>query len=409
MHLPVPLAQTEDWPKGANRMCESTTGGYNSAAGGNNNNNNNNNNPNQDVWWVEQHVLELQAEHPNELVRTGSPYFLCSALPSHWRSNKTLPVAFKVIALGDIGDGTVVTVRAGNDENCCAELRNCTAVMKNQIAKFNDLRFVGRSGRGKSFTITITVSTTPPQVTTYNKAIKVTVDGPREPRSKTNVTTSGANPLSGGQQQCQSNWAEYSSAYSAYSPPQPPGYYDPHQDAGSQTLHLPAVLPEVSQTEYINTSLTSPTTPMFNSVKADLDPMVGASPRYNESSGYYPNNWTPHNTNYANYPSYYNAPNNNQQYGNAPHMVLYPHIYPTVNQNQIHVHLHGPATDKIFDNFSVHDGLALMPARSSEAAANATADAHSHSQQPPAEQQTQQVVEDDQRQIADPSAVWRPY
>lgn len=38
---------------------------------------------------------------------------------------------------------------------------------------------------GKSFTLTITVSTSPPQITTYNKAIKVTVDGPREPRSKT--------------------------------------------------------------------------------------------------------------------------------------------------------------------------------------------------------------------------------
>lgn len=38
---------------------------------------------------------------------------------------------------------------------------------------------------GKSFTITITVSTSPPQVATYGKAIKVTVDGPREPRSKT--------------------------------------------------------------------------------------------------------------------------------------------------------------------------------------------------------------------------------
>lgn len=38
---------------------------------------------------------------------------------------------------------------------------------------------------GKSFTLTITVSSSPPQVTTYNKAIKVTVDGPREPRSKT--------------------------------------------------------------------------------------------------------------------------------------------------------------------------------------------------------------------------------
>lgn len=35
------------------------------------------------------------------------------------------------------------------------------------------------SGVGKSFTLTITISTSPPQITTYNKAIKVTVDGPR--------------------------------------------------------------------------------------------------------------------------------------------------------------------------------------------------------------------------------------
>lgn len=31
-----------------------------------------------------------------ELVQTGSPNLLCSALPAHWRSNKSLPVAFKV-------------------------------------------------------------------------------------------------------------------------------------------------------------------------------------------------------------------------------------------------------------------------------------------------------------------------
>uniref|UniRef100_A0A452V2X7 Runt domain-containing protein n=1 Tax=Ursus maritimus TaxID=29073 RepID=A0A452V2X7_URSMA len=38
--------------------------------------------------------------------------------------------------------------------------------------------------RGKSFTLTITVFTNPPQVATYHRAIKITVDGPREPRSK---------------------------------------------------------------------------------------------------------------------------------------------------------------------------------------------------------------------------------
>lgn len=127
----------------------------------------------------------LLAEHPGELVRTGCPHVVCTVLPSHWRSNKTLPVAFKVVALGEVGDGTLVTVRAGNDENCCAELRNSTALMKNQVAKFNDLRFVGRSGRGKSFTLTIMLQTVPPQIATLSKAIKVTVDGPREPRSKT--------------------------------------------------------------------------------------------------------------------------------------------------------------------------------------------------------------------------------
>ncbi|MGH0139457.1 UNVERIFIED_CONTAM: hypothetical protein FKN15_032137 [Acipenser sinensis] len=128
-------------------------------------------------------MVEIIADHPAELVRTDSPNFLCSILPSHWRCNKTLPVAFKVVALGEVSDGTVVTVMAGNDENYSAELRNASAVMKNQVARFNDLRFVGRSGRGKSFTLTITVFTNPPQVATYHRAIKVTVDGPREPRN----------------------------------------------------------------------------------------------------------------------------------------------------------------------------------------------------------------------------------
>lgn len=102
---------------------------------------------------AERTLGDFLSEHPGELIRTGSPLFVCTVLPPHWRSNKTLPVAFKVVALGDIGDGTMVTVKAGNDENYCAELRNCTAVMKNQVAKFNDLRFVGRSGRGKSINL----------------------------------------------------------------------------------------------------------------------------------------------------------------------------------------------------------------------------------------------------------------
>ncbi|KAK2711231.1 runt-related transcription factor 1-like isoform X2 [Artemia franciscana] len=124
------------------------------------------------------------AGNANDLVRTGSPAILCSALPTHWRSNKTLPTAFRVVCLSAVEDGTIVTLRAGNDENWSAELRNATAVIKNRVARFNDLRFIGRSGRGKSFTLTIHVASNPPQVATYSKAIKVTVDGPREPRSQ---------------------------------------------------------------------------------------------------------------------------------------------------------------------------------------------------------------------------------
>lgn len=86
-----------------------------------------------------------------QLMRTGSPNIICTQLPSHWRSNKTLPNTFKVIILGgvDVKDGTVVEIKAGNEDNFCGEIRNARALTKNGIAKFHDLRFVGRSGRGK--------------------------------------------------------------------------------------------------------------------------------------------------------------------------------------------------------------------------------------------------------------------
>ncbi|KAL0204396.1 hypothetical protein M9458_002414, partial [Cirrhinus mrigala] len=40
-------------------------------------------------------MVEVLSDHPGELVRTDSPNFLCSVLPTHWRCNKTLPIAFK--------------------------------------------------------------------------------------------------------------------------------------------------------------------------------------------------------------------------------------------------------------------------------------------------------------------------
>lgn len=42
---------------------------------------------------------QVISDHPGELVKTDSPNFLCSVLPTHWRCNKTLPIAFKVCNL----------------------------------------------------------------------------------------------------------------------------------------------------------------------------------------------------------------------------------------------------------------------------------------------------------------------
>lgn len=102
-----------------------------------------------DILAGERTLNTVLKEHPGELVRTGCPNFVCTALPSHWRSNKTLPLTFKVVALEEIKDGTTVTLSAGNEDNHCAELRNSIAFMTNNVAYFNDFRFVGRSGRGE--------------------------------------------------------------------------------------------------------------------------------------------------------------------------------------------------------------------------------------------------------------------
>ncbi|KAL3999084.1 Runt domain family protein [Acanthocheilonema viteae] len=123
-----------------------------------------------------------------KLLPTGCPNVICTALPSHWRSNKSLPLPFTVFALGPVPDGTVVTVAAGNEENCCADLRNNRTQMNGQIARFNDLRFVGKSGRGKNFHLTITIDTKPAQIAIVGKAIKVTVDGPRDSRTNKPLT-----------------------------------------------------------------------------------------------------------------------------------------------------------------------------------------------------------------------------
>ena len=47
-------------------------------------------------WSVGSQVVESLLGENGDLIQTGSPCILCSPLPSHWRSNKSLPGAFKV-------------------------------------------------------------------------------------------------------------------------------------------------------------------------------------------------------------------------------------------------------------------------------------------------------------------------
>ncbi|XP_032519226.1 runt-related transcription factor 3-like isoform X1 [Danaus plexippus] len=357
-------------------------------------------------WWLQSIIDETLGEHP-DLVRTGSPDYMCSMLPQHWRSNKTLPGGFKVVALGDVVDGTQVTVRAGNDENCSAELRNNTAVMKNRIAKFNDLRFVGRSGRGKSFSLTITVSTSPPQVATYLKAIKVTVDGPREPRSKTSTNTSphpirslsfqrsfipsssmamrdmefksstrSLRSLSHEEREYKTNanlpteentgsilgasewntgYPSTATVYPSYPPLQPP-YYKP-----DPTLHIPGVLPEIPigtpdygcyQTSSSGYDKGSPSG--TNSSLTDLNSPSMSTQRYEPN---YYNSWPSNSYNYQ-----YNNINNNPAclqshtpYINPNPQMILPNLYSTVNQNQIHVHLHSSSDKYNLEQYKISD------------------------------------------------------
>uniref|UniRef100_A0A7E4VII0 Runt domain-containing protein n=1 Tax=Panagrellus redivivus TaxID=6233 RepID=A0A7E4VII0_PANRE len=126
--------------------------------------------------------------HINKFNSTASPNIYCTSLPEHWRSNKSLPAPFIVLVLHPVPDGTKVTVAAGNEDNSAADVKNNEAEFIGQMARFSDLRFVGKSGRGKKFNVTITIhhQDGPREVAVLPDIIKVTVDGPRDSRNAAN-------------------------------------------------------------------------------------------------------------------------------------------------------------------------------------------------------------------------------
>lgn len=83
------------------------------------------------------------------LIPTDNPLVLCTPLPLHCRVNSPIHIPFLVVATSHVPDGTLVRLSANNKFNPTADLKNAEALMTSQVAKFPDIRFVGRSGRGE--------------------------------------------------------------------------------------------------------------------------------------------------------------------------------------------------------------------------------------------------------------------
>ncbi|XP_019771336.2 uncharacterized protein LOC109545231 isoform X2 [Dendroctonus ponderosae] len=357
-------------------------------------------------------LYKIQGEHPGEqFAPTGSPYILCSKLPEHWRSNKTLPMGFRVIAATEVLDGTKVVVQAGNDENCTAEMRNYSAVMKNGEAKFNDLRFVGRSGRDPSHPYPMigpvglrrpfhlesnfgNLSFGKPKRTSPSSSNGSQGSYKQEPHDNLNGACAATPHYT------PNSWSDCSS-YGAYSPSM--GYETPHQDVS--TMHIPTtVLSDATSTEFLNTSLTRNSPPSFIGHKSDLLESTITSRSYQDTP-YCPNSWTtPYHPTTCNN-NYYNNTAYNAQHFNTPSpAVVYPAIISTVNQNQIHFHLHPTASDVSRSEYFLPDSVSseiprvdLVPTTVREVA---TAHGVTASMQEGAREENA---------VQDPSNVWRPY
>jgi hypothetical protein len=74
-----------------------------------------------------------------------------SHLFSHWRKNKSLRFILRTKQQMDIKTNTRVVILAGNENNPCAALKNNVSWFRGGQAEFNDLRFLGASGRGLNF------------------------------------------------------------------------------------------------------------------------------------------------------------------------------------------------------------------------------------------------------------------
>jgi hypothetical protein len=85
-----------------------------------------------------------------DIYQTENDSVKCTKLPEFIRAKMYLGGSFCVyFSHNYVCDGTQVIIKAGNSINSNAELRNNESFVKDGIAEFKDLRFLGKSGRGK--------------------------------------------------------------------------------------------------------------------------------------------------------------------------------------------------------------------------------------------------------------------
>lgn len=182
--------------------------------------------------------------------------------------------------------------------------------------------------------------------------------------------------------------------------------------------------PVMNSSALLPSSGTSPSNAITNSSSCltkfnDIDPINSSYPTYNNwSNGY--NNYqyqpaaaiqTPAQAQYATAPPPPPPPHG------APTMLIYPQVYSTVNQNQIHLHLHG--SEKIEQYLGANEGdAAINGSRHSNTSLgiglsgngesanvimeNTETDGHQHRAELETANRTDQ-------EVGDPSSVWRPY
>jgi hypothetical protein len=84
---------------------------------------------------------------------TDNMFIKCTNLPEFIRAKKRLPHVFCVFfdKKLELKEGIEVKLEATSPKNSNGELRNNVSYVHNNQARFEDLRFLGKSGRGSLF------------------------------------------------------------------------------------------------------------------------------------------------------------------------------------------------------------------------------------------------------------------